>query len=86
MADYLNNANYEKFLEEVLKYKHPYEYSLLKTNMLDNMKMRPYIPIKENYDTPYKIDSNILARAHRVDKIYNSYLSDKVRKRRNYGR
>lgn len=34
--------NYNEFLEKVLKVNHPYEYALLKSDLKENMKKRPW--------------------------------------------
>lgn len=34
--------NYDEFLEKVLKVNHPYEYALLKSDLKENMKKRPW--------------------------------------------
>ena len=40
--------NYDEFLEKVLKVNHPYEYALLKSDLKENMKKRPWPTERQN--------------------------------------
>ena len=40
--------NYDEFLEKVLKVNHPYEYALLKSDLKENMKKRPWTVKRQN--------------------------------------